>query len=503
MGRRILLAGLYHETHTFIDEITRAEVVTIHRGEALLGRRGDGSTIDGFLSVAFREDWDVIPALDIGAMPSGTLDHAVFEGFWSEFEPVVRRALGEGLDGIWLALHGAMVTTRSLDPEGELLERIRAMAGAASLPVFGVFDLHATFTPRMARFADGLVGYRKNPHVDAFDAAVLSANLLGRALSLGRRPRIAARTYPIVWPPTGTGTDDLPMRALSEEARRIERDDPAVWSVSIVGGYAFADTPETGFSVALITEGDDAAAVAYLDRLGAIAHELRTAGVPREWQIEAAIDDALSAPRSGPVLIVEPADNIGGGSPGDCTTVLRRFLRRGLDRSAVVINDPAAVATLEGIETGASVRLAIGGRHPPDPGPVEVEAMLVSRSDGRFTLEDRNSHLAAMRGIHIDMGPCVTLRAGGVSILLTSLKTPPFDLGQLRSQGIVPEGCTFIGVKAAVAHRRAYESIAAASYTVATPGACPSDLTTLPYRNLRRPIFPLDPPFRPGGEQDA
>lgn len=497
MGPRILLAGLYHETHTFIDEITRAGAVTTHRGEALLGRRGDGSTIDGFLSVAAREGWQVVPALDIGAMPSGTLDHAVFEEFWTEFEAVARRALQGGLDGVWLGLHGAMVTTGSLDPEGELLERLRALPGASSLPVFGVFDLHATFTSRMARFADGLVGYRKNPHTDAFEAAALSAELLARSLSLGRRPRIVARSYPIVWPPTGTGTDDLPMRALSEEARRIERVDPAIWSVSIVGGYAFADTPDTGVAIAIVTEGDGVGAAAHLDRLGAIAHGLREAGVPQEWDADAAIDDALSAPRQGPVLIVEPADNIGGGSPGDCTTVLRAFLRRRLAGGAVVINDADAVSALAGIPLGATARLGFGGRHAPDPGPVEAEVAVLGRSDGRFTLEDRNSHLAAMRGIHIDMGPCATVAAGGTTILLTSLKTPPFDLGQLRSQGIVPETCAFIGVKAAVAHRRAYEKIAAASYTVATPGACPSDLTTLPYRHLRSPVFPLDPPFRP------
>ncbi|MEQ1570122.1 MAG: MlrC C-terminal domain-containing protein, partial [Myxococcota bacterium] len=91
-----------------------------------------------------------------------------------------------------------------------------------------------------------------------------------------------------------------------------------------------------------------------------------------------------------------------------------------------------------------------------------------------------------------DMGPCVTVRAGGTTILLTSRKTPPMDLGQLRSQGIVPEALAFVGVKAAVAHRAAYEPIAAGTYWVATPGACPSDLTTLPYRRITRPIFPLD-----------
>ena len=74
----------------------------------------------------------------------------------------------------------------------------------------------------------------------------------------------------------------------------------------------------------------------------------------------------------------------------------------------------------------------------------------------------------------------------------TSRKTPTFDLGQLRSQGIEPTNLSVIGVKAAVAHRRAYDPIAVASYTVDTPGACPSDLTSIPYSRVRRPIYPLD-----------
>jgi microcystin degradation protein MlrC len=497
MARRVLVAGLYHETHTFLDEVTRSDDVRVHRGEALLARRGDGSTIDGFLSVAEAEGWQVIPTLEISATPSGTLDHAVFEAFWDEVEVAARQALAEGVDGIWLALHGAMVTTRALDPEGEFLARLRSLPGAATLPIFGVFDLHATFTGAMATHADGLVAYRENPHVDAFAAAALSARLLARAIATGDRPRLRHRTYPILWPPTGTGTADDPMRSLAAAARRIEADDPHVWAVSIVAGFAFADTPDTGLSACLVTTGDDASADRHLDAIGALAWELREAGVPREWDLEAAIDDALSQPRQGPVLLVEPSDNIGGGAPGDTTTILRAMLRRGLARCAVVIADAPAVAALQHVPVGASTRLSLGGRHPPDPGPVVCDVTLLARSDGRFTLEDRNSHLAAMMGVHVDMGPCATVRAEGTTILLTTRKTPPFDLGQLRSQGIVPEGCAFIGVKAAVAHRRAYEKIASASYWVRTPGACPSDLTTLPYRRIRRPIFPLDPPFRP------
>lgn len=491
--RRILLAGLYHETHSFLDEVTGADQMRVRRGQELLDRRGDGSTVDGFLAVAERQGWAILPALEAVATPSGKIDHQVFEDFWRELQGAVEGAQAGALDGVWLALHGAMVTTESLDPEGELLERLRALPALNGLPIFGVFDLHATFTQRMAANCDALVGYRENPHVDAHDAAILSAELLARHFETGRRPRTLTRSFPIVWPPTGTGTADRPMRSLNARAREIEARDSEVWAVNVVGGYAFADTPETGASASVVTVGNPAKAEAYLAELAAIAEAEKALGVPEEWELEPAIDDALARGLDGPALLVETSDNIGGGAPGDCTGILRAMLRRNLPRCAVVINDPEAVQSLNGLEIGARKILAIGGKRSRlDPGPVEAEVELLARSDGRFTLEDRNSHLAAMQGVHIEMGPCATVRAGGVLIVLTTRKTPPFDLGQLRSQGVAPEAMAFIGVKAAVAHRRAYEKIATASYWVRTPGPCPSDLRTLPYQHIRRPIFPLD-----------
>jgi microcystin degradation protein MlrC len=81
---------------------------------------------------------------------------------------------------------------------------------------------------------------------------------------------------------------------------------------------------------------------------------------------------------------------------------------------------------------------------------------------------------------------------GGIHILLTTHKTPPMDLGQLRSQGIVPEELYMVGIKAAVSHKAAYDPILAASYYVDTPGLGSSDLRRFPYTHLRRPMRPLD-----------
>jgi microcystin degradation protein MlrC len=138
-------------------------------------------------------------------------------------------------------------------------------------------------------------------------------------------------------------------------------------------------------------------------------------------------------------------------------------------------------------------RLSVGGKGSAvAEGPLEIDACFVRSSDGLFALEDLNSHLAASQGAHFSMGPSAVVTTGaGVTVLLTSRKTPPFDLGQFRSQGIHPETLRAIGVKAAVAHRRAYDKIAKGSYTVATAGPCTSKIATLPYTRLRYPVFPI------------
>jgi microcystin degradation protein MlrC len=487
---RILLASLFHETHCFVEDITGTDSFRILRGPEILARAGDGSVIDGFREVAAAEGWQVVPTADYAATPSGTVDHAVFEAFWEELEPALRAALAQGLDGIYLGLHGAMVSTAETDIEGELLRRVRAVPGAADLPIFGVFDLHANLTPAMCALADGLVCYRENPHIDARESAVRAARLLADCLSQRRRPVMRFRQVPVILPPTGTGTAGQPMRALEEAARAAEAT-PGVLAVNIVGGFSFADCSDAGLAFCAIAH-DSAAADAVLDRLAAIAWAGRHDGIPAEHDV----DEVLAAIRPGapgPVLLIEPADNIGGGAPGDCTDVLRALLRHDIENAGIVLDDAAAVAALADARIGETRLMALGGRGSRlDPGPVELEVTLVSRSDGRFTLEDRQSHLAASVGVSVKMGPTAIVRHRGITIMLTSRKTPPFDLGQWRSQGIDPESLAVIVVKAAVAHRRAYDPIAAASFTLRTRGPCTSDLHALPYTKLRRPIFPLD-----------
>lgn len=494
MGKRVLLAGLFHETHTFLDGTTSLADFAILRGDELLQTAGDASPLAGAVETARECGWELVPAIDFRAAPSAIVEDEVVELWWQEFDNHLQKALTDGkLDGIFLVLHGAMAAHSLPDVEGELLRRIRDQDPLQEVPIFGVTDLHANFTPLMASCTQGLIAYRKNPHTDAKETAVRAVRIMDEALNRELFPTTLFEHPPILWPPTGTGTDDEPMRSLEQIARQIEKEHPEILAANVYAGFSFADTPYSGVSFTLICDGNLENARKQLQKLCDYALEHREEGNVIEPPIENVMEEVkgLITAKKTPVILVEPSDNIGGGAPGDGTGVLRALLAHNIRNSAVAINDPEAVRQLSRLDIGEKTTLKIGDTIWQNA-PLVVEVELISRSDGRFDLEDANSHLASMRGLHIDMGQCAVVRCDGVTILLTSQKTAPMDLGQLRSQGIIPEELSAIGVKAAVAHRRAYDPIAGASFTIDTPGPCSSDLKSFSFQQLNRPIFPLD-----------
>jgi microcystin degradation protein MlrC len=495
MSKRILVAGLFHETHTFLESTTSLDAFQQRLGEELFEARGDGSPLAGFLNVADASDWAVTPIIDLRATPSGIVEDKVLTHFLSTFNFVGGPLLSTGqVDGIFLVLHGAMVTRSFPDVEGELISRIRKIPGAESVPICGILDLHGNISQRTIEQTQGLIAYRNNPHTDACETAERAARLLDQILTTNRQPKSVWAQPPIMWPPTGTGTADDPMRTLESMARAIETSHDEITAVNVMGGFSFADTPDTGVSFAAVTFGDAAQAQQELQRLVDWSIEYQAEGNKVDGPL-ASYRELIRADVEGdrtPVIVVEPADNIGGGAPGDTTELLKFLLEEQFPSSASVINDPASVSRLANHRPGENVELSIGAEESSAfCGPIGLMVEFVSTSDGRFELEDHNSHLASMYGIHIDMGPCAVVRSGEVVILLTSRKTPPFDLGQLRSQGIVPEECSVIAVKAAVAHRRAYDPITSKTYTVGTAGPCSSNVSDFNWKHVRKPIYPL------------
>ena len=497
MTKRVLFGGMFHETHTFLSQRTGVAdfaAMALHTGaDAVTRNRGNGSPSAGFIAVADARGWDIVPTLQMAAMPGGRVDDAAIDLFARHFFPILV-AEADRLDGIFLVLHGAMVSESSDHPEADLLAQIRALLDGRgrAIPVVCVLDLHANVARKLIDNCSVAVAYRENPHRDAQETAMRAARILGDLMDAPGVSQVHLPTA-YVLPPTGVGTADDPMRAVLAAARAIEAADPEIININVMAGYSYADVPHCGFSLSAATRGDPARAQAHLQLLESVLVQHIAAGFPKD----APLADVLAAidrlpPGKGPVLLVEPADNIGGGTPGDATDVLGPLLATGRRGIVAALADPESVDRCIAAGPGAPVSLLIGGKTDVHHGAsLPFSGRVENLTDGSFALELKTSHLASMLGTHAEMGPCAVVANEQATILLTSRKMPPMDLGQLHSQGIRPEDASYVIVKAAVSHRDAYDPIARASFNVDSAGLCTSNLTRLPYRKLKGKIIAL------------
>ena len=466
---RIAIGGIAHETHSFATRLTTLDDFrdqALHTGDAIFAAlRGTRSVAGGMIDSAPAQ-WRLQPTVYAGAMPAGIVTEEAFSTILDEL--LTRLAAALPLDGVLLALHGAMVTETVLDAESHILAAVRDLVGADT-PIVTVFDMHGNISAHSVEISDVVIAYDENPHVDPYARGCEAVAILEQLLAGAVSPAAGFAHPPLMLAPQATGTADLPLRAVHTRAQEMETEE-AVLCVSVFGGFAYSDTPDAGVSVVVNTNGAPQLAQQYADELAAILMAHRDAAQPELLSAEAAVKQALTHD-AGPVILVDSADNIGGGTPGDGTDALRAMLDANVQEGAVVIADPAAVALCWDAGVGASLTLEVGAKYDALHGsPITVSGVVQTLSEGTFVAELADNHFASFFGNTIHMGRSVWLRCGGV----------------------IPEQQKMIAVKSAVAYRAAYLPIASAVIEMDTAGLCSANLERFPYRHVRRPILPLD-----------
>jgi microcystin degradation protein MlrC len=276
---RVLFGALFHETHTFLSELTTWGGMEVARGPEILAKEGDESPTAGFLEAARHFGWEIVPTISLIGMPGGPVADIAFELFWTEFVERAMPELEAGVQAIYLVLHGAMASQSFDDIEGEFLARLRALPGASDLPIFGVLDLHANVSARMCALANGLITYRKNPHTDAKNTAIRAAQLLERCLQSRQIPRMHWCRVPILLAPPATGTQSDPMLALTRLAEKIELSEFSVWAYNVAAGFSFADTSESGVTLSVVTGAPLDCTRPHLQAGADLAWQLRQSGL--------------------------------------------------------------------------------------------------------------------------------------------------------------------------------------------------------------------------------
>lgn len=488
MTLRVAVAGVFHETNTFSSSPT--DLRTFHNkllavGEDLAAAfTGTRTVVGGFLDGARSCHLDVVPVYGAYATPSGLVTRAAFDTIAATLVDKLEQA--KPFNAVLLELHGSMVVDGLSDPETLLLAAVRNVAERR--PIVVVTDLHANMTPERLALIDILTGYRTNPHVDTYERGVAAARHCSALLRDGVKPTVAHRRVAVLAAPIAQSTSDEPLRHILARARMLEQQ-RGLLDVTVHGGYAYADVPHARISVTVTARNGNSRAGETAEELAALAWERRAGfAVDLPGPADAFAQAVARAGGTGPVALADTGDNIGGGSAGDGTWLLREALAHPGIRVAATICDPSAAAAAWREGAGGRLRCDLGGRSEATAGqPVSVDAAVRWVGEGTFT----NTGPMA-RGARVNMGPSAVLAVEDVDIVVQSLPVQPNDPELFRCTGLDPGTYDVIVLKGAAALRAGWKGLVRDFVDAGTPGVTDTVLGRMPYRHVERPVWPLD-----------
>jgi len=490
MSYRVLSAEISHETNTFNIRPTTLQSFRdrfLLDGPQAIAQRGDQNTeLAGLLDTGRDHGWQITHAISAAAGPGGVVTQAAFDTLTT---PLIAAAYG-AWDGVFLILHGAMVTDFCEDGEGEILRRVRAVIGP-DLPVAVTLDPHANVTTAMCELAQILVSYTTYPHVDIRATGRRTAELLHRTMAGEIRPRTLRAHRPMLEEASGGRTDMGAMIARHALARAYEaRHD--IYAISINGAFPNADITEVGPTVLITCEGDFAAHAAIAETLADDIWERRHEALNTYLTADEAAGIARTWNGTGrPLIIADYADNPGAGAYGDATALLAALIGAGVGNACFgPLVDPVAAAFLNAQAVGCGVTLDIGGTTAPEfgGGPLTVTGTVKWAGDG---LVRGNGPM--MAGLTRSFGATAVLEVGGIDILIVSTPHQMLDLMQFETFGIDPARKSVVALKSMQHFRAAFAPIAGQIVVCDSGALCTMNYGLLPYRRVPRPIFPLDP----------
>jgi microcystin degradation protein MlrC len=483
-GKRIGVIGVVHETNSFAPGKTGLEHFAgdwVEGKEAFIKRyRGTKTSMGGVIDAAEELGLELRPGLYTQATPSGMVTDEAFE----TIADGLVQSVETHLDGLVVILHGAMVAESYPDAEGEILRRLRRKFGR-ELPIAVTLDLHANISPQMAELSDLTVIYDTYPHIDIYDRAVEAVRLLSRMLRGEIRPVQRLVQAQMLIAPQAMLTDGGAMKELMDRAFELEKI-TGVLNIGVAGGFPFSDVEDAGLAFLAVTDGDEALAERCASELAAMAWENRKRFLVKQYTPEEAVAIAVRHP-TGPVIITESSDNVGGGSPADSTQLLPHLLAAP-KTSLLVLYDPEAVQVAVKAGIGGKFSCLVGGKSDDLHGePIPVEGKVRTLFDGNYR------HFGPyMTGQYARMGLTAVVECGNVTLVLTSERVAPWDIGHVRSVGLHPSQFHIIVAKSALAWKTAFGKYAKMEIDVDTSGCCTANLHRFAYKAVKRPIFPLD-----------
>ena len=464
---RIAVGGIHTECSTYSPVLATEADFRVLRGNALLADP----------SFALLRDYDAafLPTLHARAIPGGPVARATYEAFKTEF--LQRLAALGPIDGLYLAMHGAMNVEGMEDAEGDWITAARAAVGA-DCPISASYDLHGNVSQRIIDALDMFSTYRTAPHIDVEETKRRACAMLMRRLTEGVQPLLLWVPVPVLWPGERTSTVDEPAKSLYARLPLIDAVD-GILDASMMVGYVWADEPRA--TAAIIMTGTDPAtmeregtrlAQAYWDARDDFVFGSRTGTVDEcvGWAVGSA---------TRPVILADSGDNPTGGGVGDRADLLRALLARDAQDVLIAgIADRPATEACFAAGTGARLRLSIGATlDTQGSAPVEAEAEVL--------VLDPGSDLADRQAL---------VRIAGIRVVLTARRRPFHNIADFTRLGVHPAEVAILVVKSGYLSPE-LAPIANPNLMALSPGVVDQDVEHLPRHRTTRPTFPFDRDF--------
>jgi microcystin degradation protein MlrC len=495
---RIAIGGFQHETNTFAPSKAGYAAFEagggwpgVQYGEPIFGAvEGANIPATGAIQALRALGHGMVGTAWAAASPSA---HVTADAFEKILNGLTQNLKDAGrVDGVYLDLHGAMVSEEHEDGEGEILRRVRAVVGPR-VPIVASLDLHANMTRAMVEHVDAMVAYRTYPHVDMADTGARAARLLDQMLKTGERLHGGFHTLDYLTGLSSQCSFIEPCKSIYAELGKLEEKHNCM--LSFTPGFPMADFEECGMSVFGYgsNEKETRTAVEHLRRIVADAEkdfvlELHSAGD--------AVRRAKDRGEPGkPVVLADTQDNPGAGGNGDTTGLLRALIDQNAKDAVLglLIDAPSAQRAHEA-GRGANVVFNLGGlSRIPGDSPLAGEFTVEALADGKFTCTG-----PMFKGFRMTLGDMALLRsraAPGVRVALASRKVQAADQEMFRHLGVEPRTQRILALKSSVHFRADFEPIAREVLVVKTPGPALADPAEFKWTKLRKGIRlrPLGP----------
>ncbi len=486
---RIIYGGFSQETNTFSPLTCKLDNFnangTVFGDEVIRTIYGKKDHTSGMLNYLIdAEDTTIIPTAVYRSGSSGRVEQAICD----QFIDIVCRAIhaNDPINGVFLTLHGGMCLTEEDDGIGLILEKIRQAAGEDCL-IVASSDLHANITRKVMKNIDILTGFHEYPHTDIYETGLRAATLGMRALRTGVRPAMACAKIPMILQAEACTTKEGPLYELIQDAEATESNGDII-DFSIYHMQPWLDCKEAGAAAVVIASTPERARK-YACKFAERFFSLRKVLQYNPMSLDEGLDLVANKKTNELVVLSDAADNTSGGATGDSVVVLSRILERELDiRAACVVADPTAVELAIKLGEGKIAEFTIGGKLDPTRQRSVTFTGVVKKICNPIVMET----VGHKTGLRISFGKVAIVNVRNVDVILCVYPQLNYSPDQFTGFGLKFEDYDMVLVKSSLAYRDRFKDITSLMYNIDTPGSTTSDLISLGFEHIPRPMFPFD-----------